>query len=121
MQLQQPQNVQPKLAHPHALQLKPSPVTSLMCLAWSANEGVRYAWTLAKTVTHPPGWLTALRYSLFVPLFPVGAGTEAWLIYKALPTLRKRPDLSVSIPGLFSISYYQFSYVRWISCCSSRA
>ncbi|KDD75888.1 hypothetical protein H632_c453p0 [Helicosporidium sp. ATCC 50920] len=40
--------------------------------------------------------------------------TEAWLIYKALPTLRKRPDLSVSIPGLFSISYYQFSYVLLI-------
>jgi len=60
-----------------------------MTVAWSVTEVVRYGFYAANLIGVVPGWLTWLRYSLFYVLYPMGAGSEAVLMYKSLPYSRK--------------------------------
>jgi len=60
---------------------------STMVLAWSATEVIRYAfYTLSLARSTVPGILVYLRYSTFYLLYPLGASSEALLIYSSLPT-----------------------------------
>jgi very-long-chain (3R)-3-hydroxyacyl-CoA dehydratase len=60
-----------------------------MTMAWSVTEVIRYGFYAANLIGVVPSWLTWLRYSLFYVLYPMGAGSEAVLMYKSLPYARK--------------------------------
>lgn len=66
-------------------QVQSSPIFSTMVFAWCIAEIVRYA-TYALALygikLYPLEWL---RYTLFYVLYPLGAGSEAYLIYSAIP------------------------------------
>ena len=80
-------------------------------LAWSAADVARYAWyaaALARPSTPPPAWLTWLRYSAFIPLYPAGifAG-EMPLIAAGLPFIDARGLHSLFMPNRLN---WAFSY-----------
>ncbi|MDW8418058.1 MAG: protein tyrosine phosphatase-like domain-containing protein [Chitinophagales bacterium] len=53
--------------------------TFIVSLAWSITEVVRYAYYLMQLLERETGWLTWLRYSLFIVLYPLGVCGE-WLL-----------------------------------------
>jgi very-long-chain (3R)-3-hydroxyacyl-CoA dehydratase len=70
--------------------IRESPIFSTMVLAWSVAELVRYATyalALLNTRWTPLEWL---RYSLFYALYPLGAGSEAYLMYASIPYARAK-------------------------------
>jgi very-long-chain (3R)-3-hydroxyacyl-CoA dehydratase len=57
-----------------------------MVLAWSSTEVIRYlfyAFSLSGIESSALQWL---RYTTFFVLYPVGAASEAFLMYASLPT-----------------------------------
>lgn len=60
-------------------------VYSLMVFAWAVTESVRYPYYWYALRGRIPRWLEILRYTTFIPLYPIGASSEAFLIYRALP------------------------------------
>merc|ERR1711865_795447 len=55
--------------------------------AWSITEVIRYSWyalTLLEIKIRP---FTLLRYSTFLPLYPIGVYGELALVYGALPAI----------------------------------
>ena len=61
---------------------------ALMFLAWSLSEVIRYpSYALGANI---PGWLNWLRYSAFIPLYPIGGTAEIWLMYHSLLTIDAR-------------------------------
>ena len=57
-----------------------------MILSWSATEVIRYAfYTFSLARSTVPGILVYLRYSTFYLLYPLGASSEALLIFNSLP------------------------------------
>lgn len=56
-----------------------------MVLAWSSTEIIRYAFYAVSILQCEPRWLLWLRYTTFYVLYPIGAGSEAALIYSTLP------------------------------------
>jgi hypothetical protein len=64
---------------------------SLMVLAWSITEVVRYAFYALNLLNLVPQPLTYLRYSTFLALYPLGAGAEAWSSFVTLPSLSTLP------------------------------
>ena len=56
-----------------------------MVLAWSLTEVTRYAFYAISLLSRPPYPLLYLRYTTFYLLYPLGAGSEAFLIYSTLP------------------------------------
>lgn len=57
-----------------------------MVLAWSITEIIRYSFYAATKLQFQPRWLLWLRYNTFFVLYPLGAGSEAALIYSTLPS-----------------------------------
>ncbi|KAJ3703287.1 hypothetical protein LUZ61_006992 [Rhynchospora tenuis] len=76
--------------------------------AWSLSEVIRYSHYALSTLKICPSWLTYFRYTAFIFLYPIGVGPgEMWLMYQALPYIKKR-NLYSDFFNKFGISYYSF-------------
>ncbi|XP_062017502.1 uncharacterized protein LOC133733870 [Rosa rugosa] len=76
------------------------PAVFITFVAWSISEVIRYPNYALNCIGSCPPWLTYLRYSAFLVLYPPGMGGETWIMYRALPFLKK-----------YSFSYYTFLMV----------
>lgn len=56
-----------------------------MLIAWGVTEVCRYAYYVVNLSRATSGFLTWLRYNTFFVLYPLGAGSETWCMYAALP------------------------------------
>ncbi|ESK88447.1 protein tyrosine phosphatase [Moniliophthora roreri MCA 2997] len=63
-----------------------NPLFTLMVFAWSLTEVIRYLFYASALLGHEPPMLTYLRYMTFCVLYPLGAGSEAFLSYSMLPS-----------------------------------
>lgn len=57
--------------------------------AWAVADAVRYAYLGGKMWSVAPGWLEWVRYTMFIPLYPMGIGAEWWLMYKSVDPVGK--------------------------------
>jgi very-long-chain (3R)-3-hydroxyacyl-CoA dehydratase len=89
------------------------PAAGVMVLCWCLSEIIRYPWYAAGASS--PKWLTWLRYSAFVPLYPVGVVCELTCIWLALPTLRRDKLWSVDMPNSVN---FAFDYSIFITIMS---
>jgi len=62
-----------------------SPLYTSAVLAWSITEVVRYSFYACSLLGYEPPILLYLRYTMFYVLYPIGAGSEAFLSYATLP------------------------------------
>ena len=69
------------------------PAVTIMLAAWALGELVRYPWYALTVLNVCPRALTWLRYTAFIPLYPVGFLGEMVCIVQALPYLQARPRL----------------------------
>lgn len=88
-----------------------NPAIASMITAWSLTEVPRYAffaWNAAYKVA--PFWLGWIRYSTFMPLYPIGAGSEWLLLLAALPHLRRLDIYSWHMPNWanFEFNFHYF-------------
>ncbi|KAF9263442.1 PTPLA-domain-containing protein [Marasmius fiardii PR-910] len=68
--------------------VRANPLYASMIFAWSLTEVIRYsfyAFSLTAPAYPPPKFLTILRYTTFYVLYPLGAGSEAFINYFSLP------------------------------------
>jgi len=75
-----------------------------MVLAWSLAEIIRYTFYAFNLAGWNSGILVWIRYTAFYVLYPVGASSEASLIYATLP--------SSSMRGWLQAMYKLTDYVR---------
>ncbi|XP_020113939.1 very-long-chain (3R)-3-hydroxyacyl-CoA dehydratase 2 isoform X2 [Ananas comosus] len=76
--------------------------------AWCMSEVIRYSHYALSCIRICPWWLTYLRYTAFIFLYPIGvAPGEMWLMYEALPFVKER-NLYSNFFNKFPISYYSF-------------
>ncbi|KAH8828297.1 PTPLA-domain-containing protein [Flagelloscypha sp. PMI_526] len=62
------------------------PLVASMVFAWSTTEVIRYSFYSLNQVGIEVPFLTYLRYTTFYVLYPLGAGSEAGLMFASLPT-----------------------------------
>ncbi|KAF8538153.1 tyrosine phosphatase-like protein [Trichophaea hybrida] len=82
-----------------------------MVFAWAVTEVCRYSYYIVQLGGGESKTLSWLRYNTFFVLYPLGAGSEAWCIYRALPEAWEMSRvyywflvviLVTYIPGLFN-------------------
>ncbi|KAJ4982204.1 hypothetical protein NE237_033041 [Protea cynaroides] len=67
------------------------PSVFITFLAWSLSEVIRYSHYALSRLGICPFWLSYLRYTAFIVLYPIGVFTgEMWLMYEALPFIKKK-------------------------------
>jgi len=86
-----------------------TPLYSSMVLAWCLAEVIRYVFYAlsllplstgsAPSTSYVPTWLIYLRYTAFYVLYPVGAGSEAFVNFQTLPRGSPVPSISGWIGG----------------------
>ncbi|ERN05959.1 very-long-chain (3R)-3-hydroxyacyl-CoA dehydratase 2 isoform X1 [Amborella trichopoda] len=87
------------------------PSVFITFLSWSISEVIRYSHYALNSLEICPFWLTYLRYTAFIALYPVGvAPGEMWLMYEALPFIKKK-NLYSSFFDTLHFSYYSFVVV----------
>ncbi|GAV57879.1 PTPLA domain-containing protein [Cephalotus follicularis] len=87
------------------------PAVFMTFLAWSLSEVIRYTHYALNCIGTCPSWITYLRYTAFVLLYPLGIFTgEMWLMYQALPYIKKK-NLYANTFAVFPLSYYNFVMV----------
>ncbi|XP_031564729.1 very-long-chain (3R)-3-hydroxyacyl-CoA dehydratase-like [Actinia tenebrosa] len=86
-------------------ELHEDPVVFLLFLVWSLIEIIRYPFYIAQTLNIPIEPLIWLRYSAWIPLYPLGILSEATLVWKAIPLMEKSQRFSFSLPNDFNFSF----------------
>jgi very-long-chain (3R)-3-hydroxyacyl-CoA dehydratase len=86
-------------------EVQSTPYVAAMLLAWTISEVIRYPWYAATTAKICPFWLTWLRYTAFIPLYPVGVVGEMGAAWFALPLIKQRRLHSISLPHRWNVSF----------------
>lgn len=89
------------------------PIFSVMVAAWCLSELTRYPYYWAQLRNSTPRWLEWLRYSLFIILYPVGASSEAFLAYRALPAANYYHPYWAAIMKLVLVIYPPAFYLLY--------
>ena len=75
-----------------------------MVLAWSITEIIRYSYYMVSLINLKIGLLTWLRYTLFIILYPLGAGSELLCVYKAFPDMSKT-SFDIEMPNAYNFTF----------------
>ncbi|WRT69404.1 uncharacterized protein IL334_006388 [Kwoniella shivajii] len=68
-----------------------SPLFTTMLFAWSLTEVIRYTFYFLSILNIQSPILNWLRYTTFIPLYPIGASSEAFLSFSTLPSFTFAP------------------------------
>lgn len=82
----------------------------LMMVAWCVTEVIRYCFYMMALVGDVYYFLQWARYTLFIVLYPLGVLGELLCIYRALPYVRHRGTLSISLPNAANVGF-DYSYM----------
>jgi hypothetical protein len=74
-----------------------------MLLAWSVTEVIRYPFYVVSLLGKDIYALNWLRYTLFLVLYPLGAGSEAFLSFSTLPPLSTLPHAPSALASLHDV------------------
>ena len=91
------------IAVTHAIpHLQTTAAAGILILAWALTEVIRYpSYALSQSC---PGWLNWLRYTIFIPLYPIGAASEMKLMYDGIPTMTPKKMYSISMPNAYNFN-----------------
>ncbi|KAG1660348.1 hypothetical protein FOA52_014401 [Chlamydomonas sp. UWO 241] len=78
--------------------------TSLM-VAWATTEVIRYSFFGLKELGSVPYISLWLRYSAFIPLYPIGVASELTMVWLAMPTIGATRMWSVDMPNAFNDAF----------------
>ncbi|XP_024034123.1 very-long-chain (3R)-3-hydroxyacyl-CoA dehydratase 2 isoform X2 [Citrus clementina] len=82
-------------------------------LAWCLIEVIRYPFYALNTIGACPHWLTYLRYTMFIPLYPIGVLGEMLLLNQAFPYMKEKNIFANFFAGL-PFSYYNVVQVVFV-------
>ncbi|KAI9139928.1 tyrosine phosphatase-like protein [Paraphysoderma sedebokerense] len=98
-----------------SVQSKESLAFTTLTFAWSITEIVRYLYYALSQFNKVPFALLWLRYTTFLPLYPIGVASEMTLVYQSLDAASKIHSgfffaliliLSIYPPGLYTLYTY---------------
>ncbi|KAF8039893.1 hypothetical protein BT93_B2188 [Corymbia citriodora subsp. variegata] len=80
----------------------------LLAIVRRISEMIRYLHYALNCLKCCPPWVTYLRYTTFIVLYPLGlASGEMWLMFQALPFIKKT-DLYEDFFSIIPFNYYDF-------------
>ncbi|KAH0896317.1 hypothetical protein HID58_045885, partial [Brassica napus] len=88
-------------------EVQDSPWLAITLVGWCIGEMIRYPHYALTCLGRCPYWLTYLRYTGFIIIYPTGLVGELLIMYKALPHVKER-NLYANFFSVFPFSYYQF-------------
>ncbi|RZC78703.1 hypothetical protein C5167_002905 [Papaver somniferum] len=80
----------------------------LLAIVRRLDEIIRYSHYASNCAGFSPFWITYLRYTAFIVLYPLGMAIgEMWIMYQALPLIKEK-NLYADFFNRFPFNYYSF-------------
>ncbi|XP_058824056.1 very-long-chain (3R)-3-hydroxyacyl-CoA dehydratase hpo-8-like [Topomyia yanbarensis] len=93
---------------------KLSPGLPIALFCWSLTETIRYSYyVLHLALPKVPPFMSWLRYTIFIPLYPAGFFGELLCFYWAQSYIRETDMWGVSMPNRYNFSF-SFYYFVWM-------
>lgn len=88
-------------------------VVWFLFLTWSAVELIRYPYYVCATLKRQIGFLTWLRYTVWIPLYPLGFVLEGLVMLIALPMFEETQLFNLNLPNTFNMSFHFPSILKF--------
>lgn len=88
------------------------PVVFHLFLVWSAVEIIRYPNYILALYKKENVFLMWLRYTIWIPLYPIGFFCEAVIMYKSILYLDQNQRFSLTMPNAFNFTFSLAAFVR---------
>lgn len=93
------------------------PIVFYLFIVWSMIELVRYPYYMLKVYNKGFGLLTWLRYTIWIPLYPLGFLCEGTIILRNIPYFEETQRFSVYLPNAWNFSFDFPSIMRIYLLC----
>lgn len=87
------------------------PVIFYLFIIWATIEIVRYPYYLSQLLKTEISILTWLRYSIWIPLYPLGVLCEGVIILRNIPYFEETKRLSIAMPNNWNQSFHMPTFM----------
>lgn len=95
------------------VRIQTKPVILLLFLSWSIIECVRYPYYVLSIVKFEIGFVTWLRYTLWIPLYPIGAFLEGVVIIRNIPFFEETQKFTVKMPNKWNCTFCMCTFMKY--------
>ncbi|XP_033326572.2 3-hydroxyacyl-CoA dehydratase 2 [Megalopta genalis] len=92
--------------------MQTKPVVFYLFLAWSVVEIVRYPYYITQLLKIEIPFLTWLRYTIWMPLYPLGFLCEGVIILRNIPYFEETGKFTYSMPNSWNFAFHFPSFLR---------
>lgn len=82
------------------------PAVFYLFFFWSLVEIARYPYYIAQLYKKDNGFLTWLRYTIWIPLYPLGFLCEGVIILRNIPYFEETQKFTVSLPNAWNFAFH---------------
>ncbi|XP_068151117.1 very-long-chain (3R)-3-hydroxyacyl-CoA dehydratase 3 [Drosophila tropicalis] len=88
------------------------PVVFYVFIIWSLVELVRYPYYLSQLLGRELGLLTWLRYTIWIPLYPMGIVCEGIIVLRSIPYIEETKRFTVEMPNKWNITFDMVLFLK---------
>ncbi|XP_043494054.1 very-long-chain (3R)-3-hydroxyacyl-CoA dehydratase [Polistes fuscatus] len=92
--------------------MQTKPVVFYLFIVWSAVEVIRYLYYNSQLLNVEIYFLTWLRYTIWIPLYPLGIICEGIIILRNIPYFEETQRFTVSLPNSLNFSLHFPTFLR---------
>ncbi|XP_053998200.1 very-long-chain (3R)-3-hydroxyacyl-CoA dehydratase 3 [Hylaeus anthracinus] len=92
--------------------MQTKPVVFYLFLVWSTVEIVRYPYYITQLLKIEISFLTWLRYTIWMPLYPLGFLCEGIIILRNIPYFEETHKFTISLPNSWNFAFHFPSFLR---------
>lgn len=93
--------------------IQTKPVILYLFICWSVIECVRYPYYVLSLVKHEIGLLTWIRYTIWIPLYPLGALCEGIILLRNIPYFEETKRFNVSMPNKWNFTFCMCTFIKF--------
>lgn len=92
--------------------MQSKPVVFYLFMIWSSVELIRYPYYIAQMYKLEIYLLTWLRYTIWIPLYPLGVLCEGVIILRNIPFFEETMRFSVSLPNAWNFAFHMPTFLK---------
>lgn len=92
--------------------MKTKPVIFYVFLVWTMVEVVRYPYYISQLLDAEMSVLTWLRYTIWMPLYPLGFVFEGIIVLRNIPYFEETGRFTVSLPNSWNFAFHFPTFMR---------
>lgn len=91
--------------------IQTKPVILCLFICWSLIEIIRYPYYISSLVKYEYSLLTWLRYTIWIPLYPLGAFCEGIVLLRNIPHFEETKRYSVAMPNKWNFTFCMPTFI----------